>query len=756
MTIPEKPTFPTSIDSDDTLFLVHDSLRVKLSADYNPGDTTISVYGDYETISRFPDTGFITLTEQCSDAEVRALSFYYGSRTQVSFDNLEILPGFQDVVKPRDITNVTQNVMAQHHNAIKDTIIAIEQTAGKKGDIASQPLIGTMEERTNYVRKIALVPKAWFTADKKIGLTPLTVEFKDLSFRLGTDGTSGVISYIWDFGDNTGPSIVTISTTDGPVTQDNVIVQDMDGGKIRKVYAKPGIYDVKLTVTNDFGSDTVVFPEYINPRYEAPDEAVINYNLRANQILTRSGDPVNGPYSTTPVVRTPINTFVDAEVPQIPSINPNNGKSFAGEELSGGMPIDPIVNYSWALSDDLTHSNSPSARASYSIGGIYDLILRTDTAYGAYRITNYDNSIDVVEKYNLWLWNYTSTGEVSSYEFGLISETFKTNFTSPLTINTNDSFLDGEPNEDQQKSEFSRNNGFAPRGTTPSGNGGVGLVFNASGRSSVESPSTETIIVNEFNGFAQSYTSKNPVYRPWNWVEMHNSNELYFLLGGVTASQLPNTSLTNQEKTTTNLQSMTSSSSTLSTSNYKNGAQELKNNEVTYDSYGEPQQGHMSVYRSCWKDTAGFFLRNQGVGNFFRIKNFYKTSGTVSELFVDIRKMNDMTGPAKVEGQLVTLSQGVYFFNNSGSISAYNPTTNVWETGGTGVNSASFRLLQDNTVIGFDSQSQTMIACSDGEKTAFISFDYSNKPFIKFNETSLTFSSVSYRPTGKQWIMSIF
>lgn len=756
MTIPEKPKFPDSIDSDDTLFLVHDSLRVKLSADYNPGDTTISIYGDYEVISRFPSTGFITLTEQCSDAEVRALSFYYGGRTEVSFDSLEILPGFQDVAKPKDITNVTQNVMAQHHNAIKDAIIAIEKTAGKKGDIASQPLIGTMEERTNYVRKIALIPKAWFTVDKKIGLTPLTVEFKDLSFRLGTDGTSGAISYIWDFGDNTGPSIVTISATDGPITQDNVIVQDMNGGKIKKVYAKPGIYDVKLTVTNDFGSDTVVFPEYINSRYEAPEEAVVNYNLRANQILTRSGHPVDGPYTTTPVIRTPVNTFVDADVPQLPEINPNNNRSFAGEEISGGAPIDPVVNYSWSMSDDLTHSNSSSVRASYSVGGLYDLILRTDTAYGAYRITNYENSVDVVEKYNLWLWNYTSMSDVSSYEFGLISETFKTNFTNPITVNSDDSFLDGAPNEEQQKMEFSRNGGFAPRGTTPSGNGGVGLLFNASGRSQIASPSTETIDINEFNGFTQSYTSKSPLYRPWNWVEMHSGNELYFFLGGITASHLPNTSLTNQDKTTVNLQSMSSSSSTLSTSNYKNGAQELKSNEVTYDSYGDPQQGHMSVYRSCWKDTAGFFLRNQGVGNFFRIKNFYKTSGTVSESFVDIKKMNDMTGPAKVEGQLVTLSQGVYFFNNSGSISAYNPTTNVWETGGTGVNSASFRLLQDNTVVGFDSQSQTMVACSDGEKTAFISFDYSNKPFIKFNETSLAFSSVSYRPTGKQRIMSIF
>lgn len=754
MTIPITSNYPTSIDEDDTLFLVHDGLRVKLGRDYNVGDTTITIYGDAEIINRFPPTGIITLTEQCSDADVRAISFYYGSRTVISFDQLELLSGFTDTVKPKDITNVTQNVMAQHHNMLKDAIVNVQNMTGKKGAIANQPLVGTMEERINYLRKIALIPKGWFTSNKKIGLIPLTVEFTDLSFRLGTDGTTGTISYIWDFGDNTGPSIVTISTTEGPVTQDNVIVEDLDGGTITKIYTKPGIYDVKLTITNDFGYDEVVFPQYINARVQAPEEAIVNFNVRAGQFLIQNAFPTNGPYTTTPIIRTSINTFVDMEIPS--GVNPNTGRSYAGEELSGGSPIDPISNYTWYLSDDLIHSNSTNARAAYSIGGLYDLILRVDTSYGSYRITSYENAVNVIERYNLWLWNFTSLNQVSSYEFGLISETFKTNFTNPLTVNIDDSFLTGQPNENQQKMEFNRNNGFAPRSATTSGNGGVGLLFYASGRGIGDPSSNENIHLNEFNGFTQTYVNQPSLSRPWNWISMSSGTNLYFILGGITTAQLPNNSLTNQNKITYNLQNLSSSNSTIATSNYKNGADELLKNEVTYDISGNSNQGNMSVYRSCWKDSAGFFMRNQGVGDFFRIKSFYKTSGTTTDYFVDIRKLNDMSGSTKVEGQLVTLSQGVYFFNNSGSISAYNPTSNVWETGGTGVNSSSFRLLQDNTVSGYDNATQTLVATSDNDKIAYLSFDYSNKAYIKFNETTLTFSNVSNRPSGNQWIMSIF
>ena len=754
MVIPSTVKFPTSIDDDNTLFLVHDSLRVTLSADYNPGDRSIFVYGDNEIINRFPDSGFITLTEQCSDADVRAITFYYGSKTPVSFDNLELLSCFVDVAKPRDITHITMNVMAEHHNALKNAIIAIEHTAGKKNEIAQQPLTGTMEARINYLRKIALVPKAWFTANNKIGLIPLTVEFKDLSFRLGTDGTTGVISYIWDFGDNTGPSIVTVSTTSGPVTQSNVIVQDLDGGTVSKVYSRPGIYDVSLTISNDFGSDTLVFPEFINARVAAPDEAVINFNLRTGQILARTGLPINGPYTTIPVLRTPVNTFVDAEVPN--GINPNTGKTYVGEEVSGSVPIDAVESYTWSLADDLAHTNSSAVRGSYSIGGIYNIVLRCDTQYGSYRITTYEGSIDVVEKYNLWLWNYITTNQINAYELGLISETFKTTFTNPVTVSRDISFLDGQNNEAQQKMEFKRNAGFAPRGTTASGNGGVGLLYYASGRSPSDSASNETIKINEFNGFTQTYLTQSPIGRPWNWVDLYSYTNLYFVFGGLTTSQLPNASLTNQVKSKVSLADLSVTTDTLTTSNYKNGAQELKNNEVTYNTSGDPVQGHMSVYRSCWKDTAGFILRNQGVGTFFRIKNFYKTSGSTSEYFLDIKKLTDMAGPAKVEGKLVTLSQGVYFFNNTGAISAYNPTTDIWETGGTGINSASFRLLQDNSIVDFDNQANTLVAASDSDKVAYLSFDYSTKPFIKFNETTLTFSSVSNRPSGNQFAMAIF
>jgi len=758
MTIPVASNFPTQIDTDDNMFLVHDSLRVRLLRDYLPGDTSIFVYGDTETISRFPTTGIITLTEQCSDAELRALSFYYGSHTDVSFDGLELLDGFVDNPKPKDITNVTQNVVAGHHNNLVDAVIAIEQFAGRKGEVGTKPLEGTLEERINYLRKIVLVPKAWFAADKSIGLVPLTIEFRDLSFRLGTDGNTGVISYIWDFGDNTGPSIVLISTTDGPINQSDVIVQDLDGGTIEKIYTTPGNFDVKLTVRNDFGEDTVIFPEYINARVEAPQPALIDFVPRSGQILT-AGDPIggdtDGSYVTPPKIRTSSTLLLDMEIAS--GINPETGRTYAGEEVDGGLsPIDPIIAYTWSLADDLVHGNSSTARASYSIGGIYDLILRVDTKYGSYRITTYEDSIDVVEKYNLWLWRYNGSNQVSVSEFGLISEAFKTKSTNLMTLNVDESFLIGENNEEQQLREFNRNVGFSQRGTAGSGNGGVGLLYWASGRASVDSYLNENVLISEFNGFSDTYTTQTPIARPWNWIAMTDFLKVYFILGGEGPAQAANSSLTNQVKDELELNSLTVSSSTFTNANYKNGASELKQNEVTFDGDGDSLQGQMSVYRSTWKDSEGYFLRNQGVGDFFRIKTFYKTSGNTANPFIDIRKLPDMAGPVKVEGQLVTLSNGVYFFNNSGAISAYNPTSGVWETGGPGINSAAFRLLQDNTQVGFDNGSQTLLAASDGDKVVYLSFDYSEKSFIKFNETDLTFSSVTSRPVGDQWNMTIF
>lgn len=777
--------YPVSFDGNDNLYSVKDGLRVRLAEDYNPGDTIITVIADQETMLRFPNTGIITLTEQCSDPELRALSFSYTSRTSNTFEGLVLFPEFKDSIKPKNITNVTQNVMAQHHNNIKDAVIAVQEFAGKKGDIGDRPLEGTMEQRINYLRSIVLQPKAWFSVDKKIGLAPLTVTFKDQSFRLGSDGNSQSIKLLWDFGDTTtsvtsyisvisgisttqiaSVSPLTISVTSVvPSTTTNVYAEDLDGDTLVKTYADPGLYTVKLTVTNDFGSDSVTFNDLISARFPAPSEACVTFISRTNQILN-PGTPTGGPYTTTPVLRAVINSIIDMYIPS--GVNPNTpGITYGGEKIIDGEIVDPITSYTWSLSDDLNHGNSSTTRAVFGVGGYYDMILRCDTQFGAYRITSYEDAFDIVEKVNLWLWIYNQNKtEARVSEFGMLSEVFKTTV-APLSLNVDDSFLvntvlNPVANSTQQVKEFNRNVGFAQRTTSSSGNGGTGLLYWASGRGVGVSALTEKILSAEFNGFTQIYTSgftKNliDIQRPWNWIGLASSKKVYFILGGVVGTIPADTSPTNQAKDEVSLSNLTAinpSNSFLPT-NYKNGADELMENEVTY-SGGLPVQGHMSVYRSTWSGDAGYFLRNQGTGTFFRIKSFYKTSGNTAEPFIDIRKLADMGGPSKIEGQLVSLSQGIYFFSNSGSVAAYNTITGVWGTGGTGVNSPAFRSLQDTTVQGFDNESQTLLCASDNDKIAYLSFDYSNNAFIKFNELDVTFSSVTSRPSGDQWNMIVF
>lgn len=758
-TVPESivsSNYPTVIDTNQNLFAVNDNLRVQLIEDYNPGDTTIFVLGNETTMRSFNATGIITLTDQCNSPENRAISFYYGSRTLTTFDELQLLPGYEDVAKPKNFTDVTQNVMAEHHNNLINAIVAIEKFAGKKGELPTQPLEGTMEQRITYVRGIALQPKAWFSANATIGLAPFTVTFKNQSFRLGTDGSSHQVTYTWDFGDGSPPEVITA-------------VDDTINGDVTKIYTSPGVYDVSLTVTNDFGTDQVIFPQMINARYFAPDTAVINFIQRAGQILT-DGSPDGGPYTTTPVIRSGINQIIDATLdttqcfppwvtPSNKCINPNTGLTNGGEYLDGSKnEIDPIVMYTWSIADDLNHSNAPNARCIFSIGGLYDLILRVDTKYNSYRITEYHNAFDIVENLNLWLWNFNTDTTVAAYEFGLISETFKSQGTNYLDLQRDDSFLTGAVNEGQQKMEFHKNCGFVQRSSTASGSGGTGLLYWASGRTAIQTPSNEKIYMTEFNGFTGVYNTKPSINRPWNWVGLGSSSSLYFILGGVTSAIAPFTSPTNQTKTAIQLSdpALTPANTTFTLANYSNGANELTNNEVSYDIGGNSQQGNMSVYRSTWHNNTGYLLRNQSTGNFFRIKSFYKTTGNLSEPFQSIAKLIDMGGSAKVEGQLVSLSQGVYFFTNSGTVTAYNETTSLWQSGGPGLASNAYRSLQDTTVVGFDSASQTMLAASDNDKIAYLSFDYSNKTFIKFNETDTTFSAITARPSGSQWQMCIF
>lgn len=759
MAIPTSSLYPEAFDSNTNLYEVHDGLRLRLAEDYTPGDTSITVEGDTTIFDRFPETGQITLTEQCSDIEERAISFYYGSidTENFKFEDLEILPGFTDVIKPKRITNVTQNVMSDHHNNIKDAVIAIQEFLGVEGTIDSVPFGPTLEGRINFLRKLVLVPRAWFSVNKRIGVVPLEVEFEDKSFRLGTDGTAGNIVLIWEFGDNDTSVVSMISATDeAPSGYENFMVLDEDGGKIKKIYNTPGLFTVKLTAKNDFGEDTVIFEDLITARLQAPDEAVIRFTPVTSSQSSTPGIPSDGPFDTPPKIRSPINTIINVEIPE--GENPATPDiSFAGEALDElGNPIDPVISYTWGLSDDLLHANSRNTKIMYSIGGIYDLKMRADTQFNAYRITTYEDSIDIIENQNLWLWTYNDETSVRHYEYGLISETFKVGTASSLTVLRDDSFLDDVAESEHQKREFKKNVGFTPRGTLASGQKGNSLLYWASGRAESDPASEEEIAFTEFNGFAGTYISRSPVSRPWNWVNFNSVTEAYFAFGATTAAVVPSFSPTNLVSQSLNLTTLAVTTTTLTDDDLLSGATELKENPAAYDDEGESTYGHFSVYRSGFSGGTGYMARNDGVGPFFRIKSFYRTEGTLGSSFQIFRKLQDIQGPTKVEGEFTDLISGMFFINNTGSISAWDNSTEIWSTGGPGVNSVLYRGLQDTTKDGFDDSANTLLLDSDGDRRAYISFDYSAKAFLKFNEIDLTFVSLGDRPEGDQLVMGVY
>lgn len=739
MTIP-KITYPQTLDSDTNLYLVKDSLVTTLAKDYNVGDTSIITNASEAEMNFFPDSGIITLTDQCAPLDERAISFYYSGKDNASgtFTNLELLNGFANVNKLAKVTLVVMNVVAEHHNNIKDAIIEVEKFAGKFGDIEAMPKIGSLEARINYLRNVALKPKAWFSADKKVGVIPFTVIFTDLSFRLGTDNADNPVKTTWNFGDGDIRTFNYANDSDSTVSSNQ---------KITKVYETSGVYTVSYSVKNKFGIDIVVFEDYIDARFPAPDEAVITFIPQPNQNVSGS------------TIRSPSNSLIYIEIP--PGINPLTGRTYSGEEVNNlNVPFDPIDTYTWNLSDELTHGNDTSTTALYDIGGIYDIVLRCDTESNSYRITTVNDCIDIVDNKNIWLWLYSllltgeqSTNEVQVTEFGLVSETFKTVQSSLLTLGTNNDFLNSVPNEDIQKYEFARNIGFCPSSLTSSGLGGNSFLFWASGRQATDPKILEQIKVNLFNGFNKTYITQTSFLRPYNWLFLNDNYFAYFFLGLPTSATIPFSSPTNLNLQSFNLLTQAITTTLFTNSNFQGNAIELKTNPSSFDpSTGTNLTGNFSIYRSTWKDNAGYFLRDALSGTQLRILSLYGTISTIGTPISGIKKLPDMVGSAKLQGEFLTLSNGLYFFNNSGSFNVYDDSGDVWYTGGTNT-SIAFSLLQDKTVIGFNDELNTLLATSDKDHIAYISFDYSKNTFIKFNNVDLTFTQLPSRARLNQWYM---
>ncbi len=189
--------------------------------------------------------------------------------------------------------------------------------------------------------------------------------------------------------------------------------------------------------------------------------------------------------------------------------------------------IDPVSSYTWKLNDDLPHANSPDTIALYSIGGIYDVKLRVDTELGAYRITTLNDEINIIEQQNLWLLAFTSpvstlavTKTLQTYEFGLISETFKSNVMPTLDVTRDYTFIHHDwNNRDDQFSLFLRNNSFAQIGTVASGDKGTGVLYWAEDKA--------TVRFKLFQPFIEAWASASlsvgeTQAQNWNWVGLNS------------------------------------------------------------------------------------------------------------------------------------------------------------------------------------------------------------------------------------------
>lgn len=685
--------YPEQLDNDENLYLVYDALKIPLGTDYYPGNTSVLADGD---ISKFPPSGIITLVDQHSSPKERAVSLQYGSRTNREFTDLSLLQDSVDSFKPKKIAYITLQAMANHREALKDAIISIESFLGKKHEVEEGPGGETIFGRLNFMKKILFSPKAWFEIEKSTGVAPFTARFTFAGS--GNVGPVGDVLYTWKFNDEE------MQTTEQTV---------------EKVFLTPDNYTVSLTVKNEYGEDTVTFVDMIKVKGQAPEEVPIKFLPIGNQIHI---DDI------LPKIRTPINQPVLIEVQK-----PEPKKMSSG--LVDPKAKDSISNYSWNLNDDLPHTNSHKTKAIYTVGGYYDAVVRTDTDLNSYRITTYENCIDVVEPTNLWIWT-TDKSSIQSHEFGLISEVFKTS-KNTYSTRTNDSFIEN----DRQKFEFLRNNGFARKDNLKSGEGGNSLLFWASGRNKEDSTTVEKIRFASYNGFADSYKVENSISRPWNWAALSSERDVYFVFGLPISEQMPTLSLTNKVKTTYNIGTDSAINDSIEYRNFKNGAHDLTTNPGVLDDKYDAPHGHYSAYRTTWKDSVGYILRNSNLGDQFSFQNFYKTEGTLGSPFNNLVKLPDMPGGDNKEGSLVSLSNGIYFFNNHGGTYCFNDSTLTWE------------LVNSHNKVARN-ELYSLLAASDSESRAYINIE--NTAFFKFNEIDMSYVTFNHGSINNQWLMSVY
>jgi|694.fasta_scaffold21476_4 PKD repeat protein len=217
--------YPEALDSKESLYEVANNASTALRQSLTYSAKKIIV----ETTEKFPSKGILKITDGRSSGEL----VYYGSKNNNTFKDL--VRGFAGSRQNQWTigASVSNVVSAEHHNAVKDSIIKMEVNLGLKNNPSDTSLNGILKKQETKF----LTPKPLFRAYPTSGASPLTVSFQNFSMGMAPNALNGpLIRCFWDFGDGN------TSTEKNPV----------------HTYTQEGSYSVELVVASILGGQGLV------------------------------------------------------------------------------------------------------------------------------------------------------------------------------------------------------------------------------------------------------------------------------------------------------------------------------------------------------------------------------------------------------------------------------------------------------------------------------------------------------------------
>ena len=223
--------FPLALDDKQVLFEATNNSLITLKQTLTYNGKMIIV----EDTSSFPDNGELRVGPPPGEVGEYEL-IYYNKKTSNSFQDLKRGYAGSRVNYWPVGSWVSNAVVAEHHNAVKDALINIEVDLGTKNAPDAASLNGIL--KAQEVKFLA--PKPLFRAFPIKGPPPLSVRFQNFT-------TGQIARFLWDFGDG-GTSL-----EKSPI----------------HTYLAEGTYTVKLNVVTTTGAQGIATKtNYINVNQE--------------------------------------------------------------------------------------------------------------------------------------------------------------------------------------------------------------------------------------------------------------------------------------------------------------------------------------------------------------------------------------------------------------------------------------------------------------------------------------------------------